>query len=342
MPPLVVQLLQQAPSASQPIERDLWIAVEFLQAKLQFFVGAVAEIGIVGRILFTNRSGEGVVLPPQPTGILPQPVVTLDVAQRIGEVDVPGHIAGPARANVEIVHHRAEGGPVFVGGIHPGSPPGDNWHGPSRLNVVTGVVVVLRVIDRADDGVAVGDLRQSGQFLAHQQPGGLAGNRTIGTPNPLGGLGLQIERLKLAGPPEEEDEQYRLGGGVLHQPRLLGGQQVIGRKPQQARPPGPQHIPPTPARAGGLGCPQNPQHGSPRKRRAQTGLITRNKIFKNIGFHRARQAQVVAHPVSPAPGAYLSCCDCGCCTTGRQKFPRGRDRTWTTPPPERQPVNSHP
>ena len=112
----------------------------------------------------------------------------------------------------DMVEHRAHRGPVVLRGIE--TATNRYMPAPAGLQVMAcpGMVVV-GVVERAQDGVFVGDGRQPRQMLANAQARGAAGNGFVRPADTLGCLWFHVKCFELAGATKQEKKDHRLGFG---------------------------------------------------------------------------------------------------------------------------------
>ena len=200
------------------------------------FQRVVAALGLVG----VEAELPGVVLGAEEPGVLARPGERpLDQAER--QCHAARDAVAPAAEAVddgrvarEVV---ARGDAVEVGGatrrrLLAGERPVDG-----------GEVVPLAVGHRADDGELPGPLCQAGQVLAEADAGGGGADWLELAADPLGGVGLQVERVVLADSAAEQDNDHRLrparagdrGRGCRAGGPGAGGEEAREAHPQETR-----------------------------------------------------------------------------------------------------------
>src|SRR5205807_613265 len=104
LPSLRFELFEQTAARVEAIECQA--VIDALDAEVQLGVGAGTGIRIVAAAALANAGGQRVVGPAKPAGVLSSPIVPLQIAEVIGQVDVARHIpAGPA-ALIEVFEDR--------------------------------------------------------------------------------------------------------------------------------------------------------------------------------------------------------------------------------------------
>ena len=206
-----VELFDQTAAAVESVERYFITRHKTFDPEVEFLFRALTKERVVGLALAADIRGHRVVGIPEPAGVLTCPVITLQVPESVRQVHVIRKRARlVSRVLRDVFDNRSHRRPVRWPRVNVGTVLGRSRPLVAGLDVVTGVVVVVRMRHRPDDCQAVRHLGGAMQVLADPQAGGSRADRLKRTAYLFGRFGLHIQRFQLARPAEQIDEQNGL------------------------------------------------------------------------------------------------------------------------------------